>query len=116
MDEAEAKRLLILTGDGLEHHYVANVLSAALPITAIVVAQEPQRRNLPAGLRSRFFFVIPRIIRMFYWQAVRDAQQRRSSFVRILGEGLTADFQRGDLVRRVQGINSEQTRELLTKL
>lgn len=109
------KRIVIVTRDDLEHYFVANVLCAAFPIDAIVVA-EPSRTLSPTRRRYSPRLVTRSIVRRSYWRLVRDAEQRRSSFVRILGEHMTAGFQRADLVRRVAGVNSEESSRLVTEL
>ena len=109
------KRLVIVTRDDLEHYFVANVLCAAFPIDAIVVA-EPSWTLRPRHRRYSPRLVARRIRRESYWRLVRDAERRRSSFVRILGEDLTAGFRRPDLVRSVAGVNSEESSRLVTEL
>jgi hypothetical protein len=110
-----AQRLVIVTRDDLEHRYVANVLCAALPIDGIVVT-EPTSTLSHRAWRVASRATLASVPRRAYRRLVYDVRLRRSSFARILGGAMTAGFHRGDLVRRVRGVNSDETRRLLGEL
>lgn len=93
-------KLVIITGDGPEHHYVANKISARHEVTAILVCEPPRRRSWREVLRSspgRFF---DKALRTLYLTIIRDRDARRESLVRVLGPE-SAAFARPDLVMRV---------------
>src|SRR5207237_226556 len=115
-------RLVILTADGLEHRYVANVLSRAFPdeVRAIVVAQ-PARRSFLGHVRvwSRRYTgrqLASRICARAYALLLGRSRRRRATYARYLSPGGPLDWDRGDLVRRVPSANGDQCRALLQHL
>lgn len=115
-------RLVILTADGLEHRYVANVLSRAFPdeLRAIVVAQ-PARRSFLGHVRvwwRRYTGrqLASRICARAYALLLGRPRQRRATYARYLSPGGRLEWDRGDLVRRVPSANGDQCRALLQQL
>lgn len=106
----DSRRLVVLTGDDPEHHYVTNRLCACLPITAIVVdtrAHEPSlRRAFRGGWRGGF----ARIGLFIFRRLVRDHAARDQALRSVLGSDLTRGFSQEHLVTRVEGVNSEAAR------
>jgi hypothetical protein len=107
---------VILTSRGLEHHYVANVLRSTFPLEAIVASEPP--RPPSAGRLQQYG---PRIlarktVRGIRQEFGREAKERRSAFVHVLGEELTAGFHAPDLVCPVPSVNSEACGRLLAEL
>src|SRR5205807_9219168 len=100
-------RLVILTADGLEHRYVANVLSRAFPdeLRAIVVAQ-PARRSFPGHVRvwlRRYTRrqLASRICARAYALLLGRPRHRRATYARSPPPRRRLEWGRGDLVQRV---------------
>ena len=114
MTEAPAPRLVILTGNGPEHRYVANRLCRALPIDAVIVdvsARAPSvRRAFRGGMRRG----VARLALFAFRKAVRDTHARDRALRGVLGRDATASFLAEDRVTRVEGINSAAARGAVT--
>jgi hypothetical protein len=108
----QSKRLVLLTRDGLEHRYVANILCAALPIARVIVDRRPQKTNIRGAMRRGLPHFLNKSARALFLTAIRDDSARRRSLRRLLGsrsEGFT-DLQ---AVAYVSGVNSKKTVSLL---
>jgi methionyl-tRNA formyltransferase len=103
---ADAARLVILTGDGLEHRYVANRLCAELPIAAVVVDTTHRPPRLRRAFRGGVTRGIGRMALFAFRKAVRDGKARDLALREILGAEAVAGFAAQDRVVRVAGINS----------
>lgn len=101
-------RLVLLTGDGLGEHYVANRLCAALPIDAIVVDTQARRRSLRRAFRGGVLRGCSRLGLFAFRAAVRDERAHDAALQGLLGTELTAGFAAVDIVTRVQGVNSPE--------
>lgn len=78
--------LVVITADGLEHHYVSNQILAQQDVKAILVCDPPLRRSWTKTLRRsprRFF---DKFLRKAYLQAIGDAKARSVSLKRVLGQ------------------------------
>ena len=113
MTEARKPRdggLVVLTGNGPEHRYVANRLCQALPVDAVVadvaVRQPSLRRAFRGGTRQG----VARLALFAYRKAVRDARARDRALRCVLGNDATASFLVDDRVICVDGINSAAAR------
>ena len=102
------RRLVVLTGDGLGERYVANRLSAALPIAAIVVDNRVRRRSLRRAFRGGVARGCSRLGLFAFRAAVGDGEAHDAALRRRLGAELTSDFARADIVTRVDGVNSPE--------
>ena len=115
-------RLVILTADGLEHRYVANVLARAFPheLRAIVVAQRASRsfRGQVRGWVRRYSGtqLVSRICARAYALLLGRPRHRRATYARYLSPGGRLVWDRGDLVHRVPSANGDQCRALLQDL
>lgn len=93
-------RLVIITGDGAEHHYVANEIAARHEVSAILVCDPPRPRSWHSVLRKSPGRFLDKALRALYLKAIGDAEARRESLLRVLGPQ-SAAFERPDLVMRV---------------
>ena len=92
--------LVVITADGLEHHYVSNQILAQQDVKAILVCDRPLQRSWTKVLRRsprRFF---DKVLRKVYLQAIGDARARSVSLKRVLGQQCES-FNCEDLVVRV---------------
>jgi methionyl-tRNA formyltransferase len=107
--------VVIVTGDGFEHHYVANSLCAAHDVTAILVCEQPPRRTMGKVLKKSPALFVDKSLRNLYLKAIGDQQARAVSMRRVLGPK-AEKFDRQDLVERVgrpkAGRLAERVREL----
>ena len=102
---APGSRLVILTGDDLEHHYVTNRLCAELPIEAIVVDTAHRPPRLRRAFRGGTARGLGRLALFAFRKAVRDGEARERALTKVLGAD-AAGFAAEDRVIRVDGINS----------
>lgn len=93
-------RVVIVTGDGPEHRYVANALLEQFEIEAVLVCDPARRRSWTTVLRRSPSRFVDKLLRKVFLTAIRDAAARRSSLSRVLGRTSRA-FARPDLVRSV---------------
>lgn len=104
--------IVLITGDDLDHRYVANVLSSSLGLTGIVVdhgkkmgmiqrSQRVWRRYTIGQLFSRVCLVVLRAV----W---RDASRRTARFTDVFGAENCSEFTHPELLRHVQGINGPE--------
>jgi methionyl-tRNA formyltransferase len=106
-------KLVLLTGDGPEHRYVANRLEGTVGLAAIFVDEgkpltAAERR---AQVRRRYTWsqLADRGARRVALCLLGDASQRRRQLDDVLGSD-SRDWANGGLVRRVQGINGDDAR------
>jgi methionyl-tRNA formyltransferase len=102
-----SRRLVVLTGDGPEHHYVANRLCRALPIETVVADVRARQPSLRRAFRGGIACGFGRLALFAYRKATSDALARDRALRAVLGETLTADFASRNVVR-VPGINSPE--------
>jgi len=104
------RRLVVLTGTGLEHHYVTNRLCAALPIEAVIVDERVRRPSLRRAFRGSPLGGASRIGLFVFRRLVRDDAAFANSLRTILGSKLTDRFTDEHLVVRIEGVNSVAAR------
>ncbi len=104
------RRIVVLTGDGPEHHYVTNRLCAALPIQAVVVDIRVRRPNLRRAFRGGLIGGCSRIGLFAFRRLVRDEAARAEAFRTLLGDEATERFSDERLVTRAEGTNSAEAR------
>jgi len=115
-------RLVILTGDGLEHRFVANALSRAFPgeLQAIVVGQ-PARRSLLQQIRillRRYTGrqLVSRLCAWAYALLSGRPRRRRATYARYLSPRGPLAWERNDLVHHVPSPNGEACLQALRQL
>lgn len=106
-------RLVVLTGDGLEHHYVANRLCAALPIRRVVVDTHERPRRLRRAFRGGLVGGLSRIGLFAFRRVVRDETARAVALRRMLTSELSESFTHDELVIRVDGVNSAEAQAVI---
>src|SRR4051812_38299390 len=111
-----AVRLVILTGDGLEHRYVANRLCAELPVAAVIVDTTQRAPRLRRAFRGGVVHGVGRIALFAFRKAVRDPAARDRALVGVLGADAVAGFAAEDRVIRVEGINSPDAHAAVSAL
>lgn len=92
--------LVIVTGDGLEHKYVANAIVAEHDVDAILVCDPVPARSWKTILKrspSKFF---GKAARQVFLRAIGDQSARERRLRRVLGPS-SAAFSRPELVRAV---------------
>jgi methionyl-tRNA formyltransferase len=102
------KRLVLLTGDGPEHRYVAGRLTAELPLSRIVVDMASRPPALRRAFRAGVGSGMSRVGLELFRRAVRDRAAAAGAARRVLGEELTLEFPPGARVTRVDGVNSAE--------
>src|SRR5690606_6274953 len=116
-------RLVLLTGEGAEHRYLADALAAAFPdeLRAIVVARPPRTSPL-AGIRRylrRYSIkqLASRVRARLYARRTGAAARRMAVYSRLLYPGGDPGrVQREDLIRVVPGHNSPECLALLSEI
>ena len=113
-------QLVLLTGDGPEHRYVANRLASEVGLAAIVVDEGPRTTWLSHGRRAWRRYTVGemcgRATLQFLRIVWRDSRERIRCIRNVLGEARSTEFLRPDLVRRVRGINSPEAAKLVAAL
>lgn len=109
-------RLVVLTGNGREHRYVANRLCRQLPVAAVVVDVTARRASLRRAFRGGFRRGVSRLLVHAFRRAIRDADAREAALTRILGDELGATFLAQDLVVEVPGVNSAEALAAVRRL
>jgi folate-dependent phosphoribosylglycinamide formyltransferase PurN len=102
------RRLVVLTGDGPEHRYVANRLCLAAPVEAVVVDGRTRNPSLRRAFRGGVRPGVARVALFAYRKAVRDREARDRALRNVLGAELTERFAAGDRVVHVEGVNSAE--------
>ncbi len=93
-------RIVIITGDGPEHHHVANAICAAHPVAAILLCDPPPRRSWQKVLRTSISQFVDKAARSLFLRLIGDAAQRERSLLAVLGPGASG-FAQPELVERV---------------
>src|SRR5947209_5038741 len=101
-------RIVLITGNGPEHRYVANKLSAAVPLTAIIVDHgkpapgvEKIRRYFRRYTIAQLFSRVCLAVLRRMW---RVKELRRQTLASVLGPSCL-EFARTDLLHHAHGIN-----------
>lgn len=110
--QPEQKRIVILTRNGPEHRYVANMLCAGLSIDRIIVDGSPRRSRLRRAVRNGLGHFLSKATRAVFLKMIRDDEARTRSLQSLLGQKAQA-FYAPDLIEYVEGINSAESLEVL---
>jgi methionyl-tRNA formyltransferase len=113
---ASKGRLVILTGDGLEHRYVANRLCAELPVAAVVVDTLRRTPRLRRAFRGGVVPGLGRTALIAFRRAVSDHKARDRALTNVLGAKAVEGFAAEDRVIRVAGINSPEAHAAVAAL
>ncbi len=108
----KSKRVIVITGDGLEHHYVTNKLAAKFSLAGIVVdhgkpvsAMEKVRRYFR---RYTVLQLLSRVWLALLRKAWGDSAHRQQAMLSIFGRENCLDFSHPELLRHVSGINTPE--------
>src|SRR5262245_721006 len=112
MVRTKVKRLVILTREGREHHYVVNALCAAFDIDCIVVDRRQQRPSVARAMRRGLWHFLNKAARRIFLTVARDDKARDRALRGLFGEEGEA-FCAPDKIISVDGINSSATVALL---
>lgn len=93
-------RLVIVTGDGPEHRFIANRILRDHPVAAILLCDPPPRRSWKATLRAAPRRFVDKSLRQIFLRLIGDAQARAAGLAWVLGPTAAA-FDRPDLLIRV---------------
>jgi folate-dependent phosphoribosylglycinamide formyltransferase PurN len=88
--------IVLVTGDGPEHHYVANRITATCDVAAILVCKDQRRRSWQSVWRTSRAQFIDKACGKLYLALTGDAARREQSLRRVLGPSSVA-FERADL-------------------
>lgn len=114
-------RVVLLTGSGLEHRYVANVLVESLPeaVVGIVTAGQPSFRVRLRSWLRRYTLrqIASRIAARFYRRFAQLDEQRQRTYARVLFAGQPPEgLPRRDLHHHVASHNHPESIALLRQL
>jgi folate-dependent phosphoribosylglycinamide formyltransferase PurN len=110
------KGLVLLTGSGQEHRYVANRLCRCVPLVGIVSDQAVHRASLRRAFRGGLATGVSRIGHHALRRAIHDESSFQRVLPRVLGQDLCDRFERPDLVTSVTGINSQEAHDSIAAL
>ncbi|MFK4486103.1 formyl transferase [Bradyrhizobium sp. USDA 336] len=110
--QPEQKRIVILTRDGPEHRYVANMLCAGLSIDRIIVDRSTRRTRLRRAVRKGLVHFLGKATRAVFLKLIRDDEARTRSIESLLGQKAQA-FYASDRIDYVEGINGAESLEVL---
>src|SRR5262245_38963981 len=96
---SEDNSIVILTGDGPEHKYVANAICSQFPVSAIFVLDGQARRPVRI-LQKGLFIFLDKVLWRAFQIATRDKKRRLTSLRSVLGSDLCSDFiEAGKVIR-----------------
>jgi len=107
--------LVLITGDGPEHHYVANQISKAHETAAILVCDPPARRSWKTVLRKNPQRFLGKVLRQLYLRAIGDADARKAQLRAVLGPEAEG-FEQQALVRHAGRPKGEELERLVRDL
>jgi folate-dependent phosphoribosylglycinamide formyltransferase PurN len=105
------KRLVILTGQGAAHRYVANALCAAFDVEMIVVDARAPAIGWRRALRRGVLTFIGKLGRALFLKLTGDGARRARAARRLLPG--SDDFIASEKVRLVDGVNSAEAIALI---
>jgi methionyl-tRNA formyltransferase len=104
------QRIVLITGNDLEHRYVANVLSSSLRLTGIVIDHGKRLGVIPAGRRLWRRYTLTQLASRVCLTLLKkvwlDDSRRPARIMQVLGAEYCGDFIRPEILRHVEGINS----------
>jgi len=113
---ASPRTIVVMTGDGPEHRYVANRLCLAVPVAAVVVDTAVRPASIGRAFRGGVGRGASRVALHVFRKMVRDRAARAAAAKKVLGTSMTSQFIYEDRVARVSGVNSDDAVELLKGL
>jgi methionyl-tRNA formyltransferase len=105
-------RVIVITGDSLEHHYVANKLAANVPLAGIVVDHGKPVRAIDKVRRYFRRYTATQLLSRVWLSLLRKAwgsrANRQQAMLSIFGRENCLEFLRPELLHHVRGINSPE--------
>lgn len=92
--------LVIITGEGPEHRYVANQIVKKYPVTAILIVDSPPKRSWKQILKKSLARFIDKTLRQIYLRVIGDKALRDETLHMVLGREAAA-FISPELITRV---------------
>jgi methionyl-tRNA formyltransferase len=111
------KKIVILTRDDIEHHYVTNVLCENFNVSAVLV-DLGMKRSLVGKIRYYFkkyeLVKIPELFlrRIINW-VISDSRKRKSSLLKVLTTERGEEFNDVDAIRYFNGLNKGEAVQFL---
>ena len=119
-DKLNQPKIVLITGDDFEHHFVANTLCSSLNLAAIVVDHgKPQgklERSRKLWHRYTVGQMFSRAILLALRTVWRDSSRRAEDVLSVFGPENCSEFTRPDLVTHVSGINTPESIKLVASL
>ncbi len=114
------KRIVLITGEDLQHRYVANRLAAEIALAAIVVDHGKPSSALAKVRRllRRYTYgqLVSRLALFLLRKIWRYHSTSRRALVRVFGSENCSNFLHVDLVRHVHGVNTAESQRLIASL
>ena len=108
----KSARVIVITGDGLEHHYVTNKLAARIPLAGIIVDHgKPVSKSEKI---RRYFrrYSIPQLMSRVWLALLRkswgNTDSRQRALLSVFGAENCLQFQHPELLHHVHGINTPE--------
>lgn len=79
-------KIVIITGDKPEHHYVTNTLTKQLSVDAVLVCEPPARRSWKSALKRSPLTFLDKVARTVFLWLVSDAKARKDTLQYAFGE------------------------------
>lgn len=89
--------IVLVTGSGAEHRYVANTILAEHDVAAILVCDPPRRRSWARVLQKSPLRFADKALKALYLKMIGDRETRTRSLRKVLGDA-SDGFARPDLV------------------
>jgi len=113
-------RIIVITGGGDGHRYVANKLAEHIDLSGIVVDHGKPitraRRIRQLWRRYSLMQLVSRLLVGIYRRLVGDAADKKQSMIAVLGVENCRSFSKPELVHEVFGINTPESVRLVERL
>lgn len=115
-----APRVVLITGDDLEHRYTANKLASEIQLAAVVVDHGKKERLQKRIKRLWRRYTIPELLSRMILAGLRsawgDRAERERALTRRFGREACSAFNDASLLRHVSGINTQEGQQLVASL
>ncbi len=119
-DATTDPRIILITGDDLEHRYVANKLASTVNLAGIVVDHGKPQGKLERCRKLWHRYTIGQMFARACLLSLRtiwrDSSKSREDILKVFGSGNCSEFSRGDLLSHVNGINTPEGVKIVTSL
>ena len=108
----KSTRVIVITGDGLEHHYVTNKLAARIPLAGIIVDHGKPVSKTEKIRRYFRRYTIPQLMSRVWLALLRkswgNSAARQRALLSVFGAENCLQFQHPELLHHVNGINTAE--------